>query len=55
MGNIFLEKSYIECGGETRAYSWINSLKFYTVYECLGGRLSRDFETKVQATWFYLR
>ena len=55
MANIFLEKSYTKCGGETRAYSWINSLKFYTVYACLGGRLSRDFETKVQTTWFYLR
>ena len=41
MSNIFLEKSYTKCGGETSlrpfpgklklAYLWINSLKFYTV------------------------
>ena len=41
MRNIFVEKSYIKCGGETIPYSfpknqncmylWINSLKFYTV------------------------
>ena len=41
MGNIFLEKSYTKCGGETIprpisknqdwAYLWINSLKFDTV------------------------
>ena len=45
MKNIFLEKSYPECGGETdhrlffkklflwikKAFLWINSLKFYTV------------------------
>ena len=42
MRNIFLEKSFKKCGGETirrpfpknqnRACPWINSLKFYTVY-----------------------
>ena len=45
MRNIFLEKSYPKCGGETsprpfseklsldkKAYLWINDLKFYTVY-----------------------
>ena len=41
MRNIFLEKSYTKCGGETIpklisknqdwTYLWINSLKFYTV------------------------
>ena len=41
MRNIFVEKSYIKCGGETShalfqknqncMYLWINSSKFYTV------------------------
>ena len=30
MRNIFLQKSYTKCDGETR-YLWINSLKFYTI------------------------
>ena len=66
MKNIFLEKSYTKCGGETfpnpipkkpkRAYLWINSLKFYTVcfccMPCWG--LSKYIETKLQTTCFYL-
>ena len=42
MRNIFLEKSYTKCGGESIprsflksqicAYPWINSLKFYTAF-----------------------
>ena len=50
MRNIFLEKSYRECGGETNprpfsetlklGYVWINGLKFYTVYFYLYAKLS---------------
>ena len=42
MTNIFLEKSYTKCGGETiprpfcrtpnSAYLWINNIKFFTIY-----------------------
>ena len=45
--NVFLEKSYAKCGGETShgpfseklklAYLWINSPKFYTIcFYCMG-------------------
>ena len=50
MANIFLEKSYTKCGGETsprrfsenfkyRAYLWINSLMFYIVSFLLCAKL----------------
>ena len=39
MKNIFLEKSYTKCGGETiprsiskKSYLWINSLKFHSLF-----------------------
>ena len=65
--NIFLEKSYTKCGGDTfpdhfrknqnLAYLWINSLKFYTVsFHCmLRLRLSKNIETKLQTSSFYLK
>ena len=55
--NIFLEKSYTKCGGETIsrpffknqnwAYLWINILEFYMFcFYCLQiGGLSKEIET----------
>ena len=62
MTNIFLEKSYTECGGETspRPFSeklkfWINSLRFYTVCFLLYVKLRaiKYVETKLQTVCFY--
>ena len=66
--NIFLEKSYIKCGGETisrplskkkkknPAYLGISSLKFYTVcFSCISRWWSPKYiEIKLQNTCFYL-
>ena len=63
--NIFLEKSYVKCNGETiprpvskkiqiENISWINSLKFYAICVCcmpIWG-LSKYFETKLQTLAF---
>ena len=65
MRNIFLEKSFTRCGGETSprpflknqicAYLWINSLRFYTVCFYYPSRgLSKYIESKVKITCFYL-
>ena len=66
MRNIFLEKSYTKCWGETIPrpfiknwnwpYPWINSLTFYTVcfYYMSSWRISKYIETKQQTTCFYL-
>ena len=66
MRKSFLEKSYIKCGRESIprpfpewsnwAYSWINSLKFYTVYfYCIPSwGQSKYIETKLQITFLYL-
>ena len=65
-GNIFVEKSYTECGGETIpgpfsknqnwVYLWINSLKLYTVslYCMLVWGQSKYIETKLQTICLYL-
>ena len=66
MRNIFLEKSYPNCGGETSprpfsgklnwAYLWIYSLKWYTVcfYRMASWGLSKYIETKLRTTCFHL-
>ena len=66
MRNIFHEKSYAKCGGQTIpgpffknqnwVYLWINSVKFYTVCFCCmpSWGLSKFIETKLQITCFYL-
>ena len=69
MRTIFLEKSFLKCGGETIprlpdpflknqncAYLWINSLKFHTAcFYCVpSGGLSNYIKTKLQTTSFYL-
>ena len=65
MRNIFLEKSYMKCGGETiprlspkkskLSYLWINYLKFYTVwfYWMPSWGLSKYIETNLQTTCCY--
>ena len=65
--NIFLEKSYTKCGGETilrpffkkskLSNLWINILKFYTFcFYCLERwRLPKLTETKLQNTCIYLK
>ena len=67
MRNIFLEKSYIKCGGQTIPWpfskksnlsiSLINSLKFYTVcfYFMPSWGLSKYIKTNLQTTCFYLK
>ena len=61
MRNIFVEKSYIKCDGETvprpfskKAYLCIKSLKFYTVcfYHLPSLEISKYIETKLQTTCF---
>ena len=66
MTNVFLEKSYTKCDGETSTrlfseklklrISLNNSLEFYTVcFYCMPNRgLSKFIETRVQTTCFYL-
>ena len=66
MRNIFLEKSYPNCGGETSprpfsgklnwAYLWIYSLKCYTVcfYRVTSWGLSKYTKTKLRTTCFHL-
>ena len=66
MRNIFLEKSYTKCSGETVpgpfskkskwAYLWINCLKFYTVcFYCMPSwGLGKGIEAKFQVTCFYI-
>ena len=65
MRNIFLEKSYTNCVGETRprpflkknqnrTYFWITSLKFYSVFiVCKSRGLPKFIETKVLTTYVY--
>ena len=63
MRNIFVEKSYAKCDGETiprrftKKYIWVNSLKFYIVcFYCMPNwGLSKDIETKLQTTCFFLK
>ena len=64
--NIFLEKSYTKCAGETIPRPsckklklrclWIHSLYFYTVcfYYMRSWGLSKDVKTKLHTTCFYL-
>ena len=66
MRNIFLEKSYTKCGGETitnlyKAYLWINSLEvlyslflFYTKLRAIEMKWNEDIEMYLQTTCFYL-
>ena len=66
MRNIFLEKSYTKCGGETIprpflknqnwCYLWINSRKVCAVYFYWipSWELSKYIETELQTTCFYL-
>ena len=67
MKNIFLEKSYTKCVGETIPelflkyqnwdYPWISIRKYYTVffYSTPSCGLSKDIETKLQAICFYFK
>ena len=64
--NIFLEKSYANCGGETSPRPFSEKLKlslsrdqYFQVLHSLflfhgKLRLSKYIETKLQTTWFYL-
>ena len=64
--NIFLEKSYTKCGGETIpdsflknliwAYFWIDCLKFYTVcFYCMPSwGLLKYIETKLETICFHV-
>ena len=63
MWNIFLEKSFTECGGKSvttpssnKLNFWSNILQFCTVCFCCmpSWRLSKYIETKLQTTCFYL-
>ena len=64
MRNIFLEKSYTKCDGETiptplskkskLSYLWINSLKFCGIcFDCMpSSGLSKYIGTKLRTTCF---
>ena len=64
--NIFIEKSYANCGGETRPRPFSEKLKlsisWHQYFQVLHSlflfngklRLSKYIETKLQTTWFYL-